>query len=93
MSMHRRRTDQKFDYYDLVSVASDLGDCMRHFPGAGEQAIVCGSYRDQYGGGNQDRKIYTLLFKDHGRSSWYNEHQLTFVDENRPDLYQKWRRY
>lgn len=74
-------SEQKFTRGNVVRVADDLGECMRHFRAGGE-AVVIGSYRDQYGGADEHSlKSYTLMFLDTGsRSSWYDEHQLTLVD-------------
>lgn len=68
---------QKFYRGDLVHVVADLGSSMAHFR-ADADAIVMGSYRDQYGGSNG--KDYTLMFVDNASTcSWYHEHQLTFI--------------
>lgn len=71
------RPNQKFKRGDVVHIAKDLGPCMTHFEND-KDAIVLGSYRDQYGGDNtQD---YTLMFCEDGNEvSWYEEHQLTFL--------------
>jgi hypothetical protein len=71
------RESQKFTRGDVVRVADDLGSTMSHFR-SGADAIVMGSYRDQYGG--SDAKNYTLMFCDDGnRVSWYYEYQLTLI--------------
>jgi hypothetical protein len=80
---------QKFHKGDLVHVAKDLGRSMRHFT-ADIDAIVIGSYDDQYGGGSTDN--YTLFLKGHGRCSWYYEGQLELIEANRPDLLEQWER-
>ena len=54
---------QKFKKGDYVRVAKDLGPSMGHFP-ADCDAIVIGSYKDQYGG--SDTKSYTLSLKGNG---------------------------
>ena len=92
MKKQIQKYHQKFHFHDLVRVAKDLGPMMSHFPGKGEFAIVCGSYYDQYGGGQSNKKQFTLLFKESGRVSWYKEHQLTLVRENARDLYEEWRK-
>ena len=68
---------QKFHRGDVVHIAKDLGSLMAHFD-ADKDAIVMGSYRDQYGGSNT--RDYTLMFCDTGyECSWYQEEQLTFL--------------
>lgn len=68
---------QLFHRGDMVRVAKDLGSSMSHFR-ADADAIVIGSYRDQYRGENGED--YTLLFCDDGNQvSWYHERQLTLI--------------
>ena len=67
---------QKFHNGDMVRVAKDLGSSMRHFKSDCD-AIVIASYKDSFGG--DDTKSYTIHIKDHGKTSWYYEHQLTLV--------------
>ena len=78
---------QKFKKGDYVRVAKDLGPSMGHFP-ADCDAIVIGSYKDQYGG--SDTKSYTLSLKGNGEYSWYKERQLTLIKRNRLDLLKQW---
>lgn len=78
---------QKFHKGDLIRVADDLGESMRHFE-AGCEAIVVGSYADQFGG--QNTKDYTIRLKDQGEVSWYHEHQLTLIAASRTDLLREW---
>ena len=73
---------QKFHKGDWVQVAKDLGHSMSHFT-ADCEAIVIGSYADQYGGRNH--KSYTLHVKGEGECSWYEEHQLTLIESGRID--------
>lgn len=80
---------QKFHKGDLVHVAKDLGSSMRHFT-ADIDAIVIGSYRDQYGGTERNEKDYTLHLANHGQVSWYHEHQLELIEANRLDLLEQW---
>lgn len=68
--------EQKYKRGDVVRVDVDLGPEMAHFR-AGQDAIVMGSYRDQFGGDNVDS--YTLLFFDGGESSWYRTRQMAFL--------------
>ena len=79
---------QKFRMGDHVMIADDLGESMRHFT-SGKEAIVIGSYDDQYGGGDKDD--FTLHIKDKGRCSWYHGHQLTLLENNRADLLRVWK--
>ena len=72
---------------DWVRVAKDLGPSMRHFT-ANVEAIVVGSYADQYGGSDRDR--YTLYLKGKGECSWYDGQQLTLVEAGRLDKLQAW---
>ncbi len=81
-------SDQKFQVGDLVRIAKDLGHAMSHFE-ADQDAIVVGSYADQFGG--DDTKSYTLQLQGRGPVSWYSEHQLTLIEENRRDLLIQWR--
>jgi hypothetical protein len=78
---------QKFQRGDYVRVAKDLGLSMSHFR-ADCDAIVIGSYRDQYGGSNN--KSYTLYFEDSGQCSWYDEEQLSLIEAGRADLLEQW---
>ena len=78
---------QKFHEGDWVQVAKDLGLSMRHFTGDCE-AIVLGSYADQYGGSNHS--IYSLHIKGPGRVSWYHEPQLTLIEIGRLDKLAEW---
>ena len=74
------KSSQQFQRGDLVRVAADLGPCMSHFR-TNADAIVLGSYADQYG--CRDKRTanqYTLLFTDSGsESSWYDADQLTLL--------------
>lgn len=78
---------QKFHKGDWVRVAKDLGPFMIHFT-ADCEAIVIGSYADQYGGNNT--KSYTLHLKDRGECSWYEEQQLTMIESGRLDKLKHW---
>lgn len=80
---------QQFTKGDLVRVAKDLGRSMSHFT-ADCDAIVIGSYADQYGG--KDRDSYTISIKDKGQTSWYYGSQLTLIECDRLDLLQEWER-
>jgi len=79
--------DQKFFEGDLVRVAKDLDQGMRHFP-CDQEAIVLGSHADQFPHRAEKRhaKMYNLyLLKDMKESSWYYEHQLEFIRANAYD--------
>lgn len=78
----------RFHHGDHVRIADDLGRGMSHFPGAGEEAIVIGSYGDQYGG--NDHHAYTLHVRGHGENSWYQANQLTLIARERISLLEQW---
>ena len=78
---------QKYQKGDHIMIDKDLGSMMSHFT-ADAEAIVIGSYKDQFGG--SDTKSYTLHIKDRGKVSWYYEHQLTLIEANRSDLLEQW---
>jgi hypothetical protein len=78
---------QKFQKGDWVRVAKDLGPSMSHFA-ADCEAIVVGSYKDQYGGNNIDS--FTLHLKGSGQCSWYYASQLTLIESGRLDKLQAW---
>jgi hypothetical protein len=72
---------------DFVHVAKDLGPSMSHFE-ADCDAIVIGSYADQYGG--KDRDSYTIHIKGLGEVSWYYGHQLTLIKRGCLDKLREW---
>ena len=80
---------QKFFRGQRVKLADDFGSSMSHFGGKGGEAIVEGSYADQYGLGNYDEFKLLLLSGIEGnadfpyRSAWYHEHQMTLVSDDR----------
>lgn len=81
------KKEQKFKKGNLVHIAKDLGSTMSHFEND-EDVIIVGSYADQYGGSNT--KSYTVMFPDTGdESSWYEEHQLTLIDEGGEHLFKE----
>ena len=80
---------QKFQKGDFVRVAKDLGPAMSHFTSDCD-AIVLGSYADQYGGKNITS--FTIHIKAEGRVAWYEEHQLTLIEPNRIDMLEIWER-
>jgi len=81
---------QKFHKGDLVKIAKEnvyiCSNCLTPYL----QAIVIGSYKDQYGGSDTDSIQYTLFIKDYGRISWFYETLLTLIEKNRIDLLEKW---
>jgi len=79
--------EQKFKRGNLVHIAKDLGSMMSHFE-SDKDAIIVGSYADQYGGSKTDS--YTVMFPDTGgESSWYMEPQLTLIDEGGEHLFEE----
>jgi hypothetical protein len=82
--MRSSKTEQKFRRGDVVRIFKDLGPSMSHFE-SGVDAIVMGSYADQYGG--DDARSYTLMLMPEGNEvSWYYEHQLTLVRHGGEEL-------
>ena len=79
--------EQQFSKGDYVKVAKDLGPGMSHFTSDCE-AIVIGSYADQYGG--EDRESYTIHIKNKGEVSWYYGSQLKLIESSRIDLLKTW---
>lgn len=85
-------TNQQLHKHDLVRIADPLPSSMSHFHGAGKLAIVMYSYEEKYGGrGGGSAPVYCLLHDGGGESCWYDEHLLTLVERNRPDLETAWR--
>jgi hypothetical protein len=78
---------QTFHKGDLVHIPK-LGSYMSHFPSE-RDAIVIGSYYDQFGHSSQSS--YTLYLKGLGPVSWYEEHHFTFV-RHAPELLQQWQK-
>ena len=89
---------QKFHKGDWVRVSKDLGPDMGHFT-ADVEAIVIGSYADQYGDGGFDDEEeceseeheYTLWLKGEGETAWYEEDQLTLIESGRKDKLRQWK--
>lgn len=78
MNTHQTTIDQQFHRGDIVHIAKNLGPSMAHFD-SDKDAIVIGSYADQYGG-HCDTPEYTLMFLEDGNEcSWYYESQLTLI--------------
>lgn len=68
---------QKFLPGTRVRIADDLGPTMRHFP-SGRMATVHHTYAHAFGG--DDIKSYCLDVDGFGRTSWYDEDQLTAIE-------------
>jgi hypothetical protein len=86
-SMHRVATTpepkgQKFPCGSRVMIAEDLGPRMRYFPGKGKCATVLHTHAHAFGG--NDVNQYRLDVDGEGPTAWYEEHQLTAVDSERP---------
>ena len=61
----------------MVRINADLGPYRYYFP-SDQDAIVIGSYKDQYGG--HCVNSYTIMLcKSGGEISWYDEPNLTFI--------------
>ena len=75
---------QKFKKYDFVRVK----EYDKHFALFGMEfdAIVEYTYFQKYGGGEDNRKDYSVYVLKNGKIvssvSWYDEDQLTFVRKN-----------
>ena len=78
---------QKFHKGDLVRIAKDLGPSMGHFESDCE-AIVVGSYAEQYGGSNTNS--YSVFLKGKGHSSWYYEDQLSLIESAMLNKLKEW---
>ncbi|MGL4233203.1 MAG: hypothetical protein ACRDAM_15905 [Casimicrobium sp.] len=83
--------EQKYHHGDLVRIAKDLGRHMQHFQSDCE-AIVIGSYADQYGGGERERQEFTLHIKGSGQRSWYEERQLLLIETQQFALLEQWKK-
>ena len=82
---------QKFFLGDLVRIADDLGVGMSHFP-KGRDAIVLYSYSEQHGralGSDKMFGLYVLSGSGKGENAWYDDNQLTLIEEDRFDLLPK----
>lgn len=67
---------QKYRIGDKVQLKSTFPRNMSHFFGIGKQAIIIGSYKQLYGGGRNEERIYSLLILGDGKpysSSWYGD--------------------
>lgn len=86
--MNVKPKNQKFRHGDLVRVADDLGSSMAHFTKSCN-AIVMASYYEQFGGSSTKDFDYTIFIEGGGETSWYHEHQLTFI-RHAPELLETW---
>jgi hypothetical protein len=73
---------KRFNTYDLVRVAKDLGVSMKHFT-SDCNAIVLKC--------NNSGNRYSIYIEGQGDTSWYEEDQLTLIASNQEDLLSKWR--
>ncbi len=78
---------QKFFRGQRVKIADEMPRSMRHFE-KGCEAIVVGSYTDQcMRTADSDHKFTLCLLDKNGkpfdRVSWYGEHQLTLLSDDR----------
>lgn len=77
---------QKFKTGYRVKIADEMPASMFHFE-SGIEAIVKYSYYQEYGGGEQAAKEYSLLLLDkkgkpYNSVSWYDEYQLTLLSKD-----------
>lgn len=78
---------QRFFAGDRVRITKDMPMSMEHFS-CDQEAIVLYSYSDRYGRGcaRDDTQICLYLLKDKYECAWYDDDQLTLIDEDRFDL-------
>jgi hypothetical protein len=90
---------QKYNHGDHVKVAENYSCGWRYENGvespipsewAGKEAIVTGSYNDQFWKPNTGGD-YTLFFKRQGDVSWFPEKALTLIKENATGLMEQWK--
>ena len=77
-----RLEGQKFAVGDKIHVADEMPSWMSHFR-AGEDATVLYTYGQAHGGNDSD--AYFIMFEDGSTSGWYDEVQLTAVDDGFKD--------
>lgn len=78
--------NQKFQRYDLVHIAKDLGKSMSHFE-SDVDAIVLYSYEQECGKSVNGHKQYGLYVKGYGQTAWYYEEQLTLILPNQKEKF------
>lgn len=79
---------QLFKKYDLVKLNDELSPMYSHHSGAGQLALIKGSYKDIFGYG--DTNVYSIFLEKIGETSWYSESDMKLIESNREDLYLKW---
>ncbi|QZE57486.1 hypothetical protein MPK71_gp277 [Erwinia phage pEa_SNUABM_1] len=77
-----KKIKHTFRLTDLVRIADVLPVTMKHFSGAGEEAIVVER--------NDTSDEYGLHIKHHGYVSWYPAESLTLIKHNQSELLDKW---
>lgn len=78
------KNKQKFQRYDLVHIAKDLGNSMSHFK-SDVDAIVLYSYEQECGHKLAEGTTYALYIQEYGHTAWYYENQLTLVLPNQKE--------
>jgi hypothetical protein len=86
MKKENNMSKQKFPRGSKVYITKDMPKYMSHFS-KGCQAIVEFTYKQEYGGGEDGAKSYSLLILDEqGKadytSAWYEEDQLTLLNSD-----------
>jgi hypothetical protein len=104
--LQTRSETQKFHYGDHVEIFRSheryreitVGNVIVENPSppSGDyiDAIVMGSYEDQFGGRRttfDNPRSYTLFIKGEGEVSWYYEYQLTLIAKDRKRLLTQWK--
>lgn len=77
-----KKIKHTFRLTDLVRISDELPVTMKHFSGAGEEAIVVER--------NDTSDEYGLHIKHHGYVSWYPAESLTLIKHNQSELLDKW---
>ena len=70
---------QKFIAGTRVRVADNLGIGKEHFQ-SGVNATIISSHAEEYGGYDFDN--YTISIDGWGEVAWYQEHQLTVIEDS-----------
>jgi hypothetical protein len=78
----------KFTKGDHVRIG-ELPPHKSHFQGNCE-AIVLGSYADNYGGNDKYDIQYSVYIKGRGCCAWYNHSELTLIEAGKTDLLNEW---
>lgn len=77
---------QKFNKYDLVRVTSD-----RITGEVGTMCIILGSYKDQFGGGQESEDHYTVFREGMGEMAWAYDNELELSEKSRPDILERFK--